>query len=206
MKTKISKLFYVFLLCATQACRSAVPRAALTTAEIVGPSLELSWQDLVVDDSEFFQPNPGSAFLRENIDSSISKLHEGLRENRKLAQLVVNRFMGETMPFHGGALGKVGDSNVFVAERRVIPDYDSLHMVIINLLSSRYGCLMRQRRKIGNFQELSCRDGRKIEVTRGLGNDWIQFVANQYDRNGDLIVVRKHEILSRSEILQKPVL
>jgi hypothetical protein len=203
MKTKLWLLIQGLLMCLVQACRSAIPRGDLTTEEIVGPSLELNWQELVVDDSEFFQPNPGSAFLRENIDTSIAKLHESLRHNRKLAQLVVNRFMDQTMPFQGGVLGKVGDTNVFVAEKRTIPDYDSLHRVIITMLSSRYGCLMRQRRKAGDFQELICRDGRKIEVTRRQGDDWIQFVANQYDRHGALIIVRNHEILNRFATLEK---
>jgi hypothetical protein len=176
---------------------------AVPTADLVSPTLALNWQELVVDDSELFQPNPGSAFLRENLDSSVTKLPVAIRENRPLFQLVVNRFMDQSIPFQGGALGKVGDTNVFVAERRVIPDFDNLHRVIITLLSSRYGCLMRERRKVGDFQELSCRDGRKIEITRKLGDDWIQFVANQYDRNGDLIIVRNHEILKRLALVQK---
>jgi hypothetical protein len=165
--------------------------------QIVGATLELNWQDLVVNDSELFRPSPGAAFLRENIDQAIETLPWTIQQNRNLAALVANRFIDQPQPFAGGALGKVGDTNVFVAEKRVIPNYDMLHRVIMSLLSSRYGCLMRQRIKRGDLQELYCRDGRKVQISRREGPEWIQFTADQFDATGAKLIVRGHAIARR---------
>jgi hypothetical protein len=115
-----------------------------------------------------------------------------LNDNEEnLLQWVEELKMEKVKMYEGGAYGKVGSTTMFIADKRVIPDFDRLYWVMVKVLSEKYGCFMKRKHAEEKTVTVNCRDKRTIVFKRHEGSDWIQFYGKQFDIAGNELIVRR---------------
>ena len=164
----------------------------------------IPWSDITTVDSTGFKADPVEVMQRINSEKlAIKRLSPTLQRSPRLASLVVKRSVTNPMIYEKGVLGRLGNAKIFIAEKKLVPNYDRLYWVIVKTLSRQYGCFMMSRVERGNTLAVKCRDKRNIVLWRSMGKDWIQFVSRQYDANGYEIMVRNKRTI---RISRKPYL
>ncbi len=103
-----------------------------------------------------------------------------------------------TKSYEGGIYGKHGSKVVFVADKRVVPDYERLYWVMVKVLSEKYGCFIRGKVNVEDQVVIRCRDKRTIVFNRASGDRWIHFSAKQYDLQGREIYIANADTHSSS--------
>ncbi len=88
-----------------------------------------------------------------------------------------------------GFTGKLGQSVIFAADKRLIPNYDRLYWVMIRVLSEKYGCFIRKKIDRGELVAFKCRDQRIVTFRRRLTEKYAVFKARQYRSDGREIVI-----------------
>jgi hypothetical protein len=95
-------------------------------------------------------------------------------------------------PYAGGVLGTKGDSKYFIASTMAIPEFDRLYWVMVKVLSEKYGCFIRAKQDIGTMTRITCKDRRQVLFWKNRNQDYIEFMARQYDRDGfEIKVIHK---------------
>ena len=97
--------------------------------------------------------------------------------------------------YEGGVFGYMGSAKGYVADRKVIPDYNRLYWVMVKVLSEKYNCFIAAKQNRGDETWIQCRDKRQVVFWRDLNAKYIQFQARQFDREGYETAVRHHEIV-----------
>lgn len=90
-----------------------------------------------------------------------------------------------------GVYGKVGNATVFVAKQSTISNYDRLYWPLVQVLSKKYGCFIKNKRTRGNTQRFECADRRVIVVQRSIGGGFAKFSGRQFDLLGRELVVKR---------------
>jgi hypothetical protein len=162
----------------------------------------LSWDDLVIGQTMKFVPQAGQRFDVDLDSVSLNQLPPELRKDPALARLAIGHFLQNPKIIDGGVFGKVGETNVYLSLRDRIPDYNRLYWVMVNVLSTHYGCLMRQRIVQGDHLEAACKDGRRVVFRRSMGQSLIRFFAKQFDRQGNELIVRGGKIIDPDASVQ----
>jgi hypothetical protein len=90
-----------------------------------------------------------------------------------------------------GVYGKIGNMSVFVADRKVVPDYDRLYWVMVRVLSEKYGCFIKRKLVEHDIVQFTCRDKRTVVMKRRISGNYSKFVVKQYDAFGRDVVVTK---------------
>ena len=104
-----------------------------------------------------------------------------------------------------GIYGKIGNMSVFVADRKVVPDYDRLYWVMVRVLSEKYGCFIKRKLVEHDVIRFTCRDKRTVVMKRRISGEYSKFVVKQYDAFGrDVVVVKRpnKKITSRGLVLK----
>jgi len=104
-----------------------------------------------------------------------------------------------------GIYGKIGNMSVFVADRKIVPDYDRLYWVMVRVLSEKYGCFIKRKIVERDIVSFTCRDKRTVVMKRRISGEYAKFVVKQYDAFGREVVVTKRpnkKITSRGLVLK----
>lgn len=96
-----------------------------------------------------------------------------------------------------GIFGKHRSSVVFFGHIERIPSQNRLYWVMVRVLSEKYGCFMVNKVTDKSKTSFKCRDGRQVVFNYGLTGKVYHFFANQYDRNGQLLVVENRQIVNK---------
>ena len=96
-----------------------------------------------------------------------------------------------------GIFGKHRSSVVFFGHIERIPSQERLYWVMVKVLSEKYGCFMVKKRDTEFKTSFQCRDGRQVVFSYGLTGEVYHFFANQYDRNGQLLMVENRQIVNK---------
>ncbi len=113
------------------------------------------------------------------------------------SRLALGFGLEKAQPLDAGVYGKLGNSTVFVAHRRDIPDYDRLYWVMIRVLSEKYGCFIKKKVPRDNQIGFQCRDRRMIVMQRDISGDYAKFVGWQYDQAGKEVVITQEARLKQ---------
>lgn len=101
----------------------------------------------------------------------------------------------ESLPFESlsyfdrGIYGKIGEATVFVTSHEMIEDYDRLYWSMVQVLSLKYGCFIRDKKKLGNKIQFACADRRTIVMTRDSRKKLLYFYAYQYWEDGTMVKI-----------------
>src|SRR5690606_2234310 len=98
-------------------------------------------------------------------------------------------------PYAGGILGTKGDAKYFIASTSVVPGFNRLYWVMVQLLSERYSCFMRTKQDVGHITRVTCKDGRQVMFWKKKNPGYIEFVSRQFDREGYEIKVIRRKIV-----------
>jgi hypothetical protein len=169
-------------------------------ADTVG--VPLVWEELVHANENAFQPNAKVASENLSVTSDrLIALPPDLRRSPDLAQLALNRALEQPQAWEGGVAGLLGTAKVYVTTTNRIKDYEQLYVIMVRMLSQKYGCLMIEKQNYGDeTTRVRCRDLRQVMMWKSTGPGWIQFHARQFDRDGYEIVVRKRRIVRVSDV------
>lgn len=83
-----------------------------------------------------------------------------------------------------GVYAKIGSRVVFVADRKVVSDYDRLYWVMVKILSEKYGCFITRKIDMGEQVYFRCRDRRTVAMLRRLSGNFAVLQSRQYDSSG----------------------
>jgi hypothetical protein len=108
-------------------------------------------------------------------------------------------------PVDAGFSGKLGQSIIFAAEKRLIPNYDRLYWVMIRVLSEKYGCFIRKKIDRGELVAFKCRDQRIVTFRRRMTGQYAVFKARQYRSDGREIVMlnKQAKAVSAARVVAK---
>ena len=162
----------------------------------------LAWDEIVHFNENTFEPNV-KLWLEDLLISRerLEMLPEDLRNSPDLAQLALNRAIEHPQRWESGVSGYFGNAKVYVTTKDRIRDYEQLYVIMVRMLSEKYGCLMIEKQNYSDeTTRVRCRDHRQILLWRSTGPSWIQFHARQFDRHGYEIVVRKRQIVRVSDV------
>ena len=157
----------------------------------------LPWEEIVSETGGMLVPRPGISFEVMPTPDKLAGLHPSIRRDNRLASLSLSRLLRGGIPFDRGVYGKVGSAVMYVSTTDRIPDWDRLYWVMVRVLSEKYGCFLASKMKEGNVITIGCRDGRRVVFWRSRSEDWIQFYARQFDREGRELVVENRQVLTR---------
>ncbi|MCX6118740.1 MAG: hypothetical protein NT027_14460 [Proteobacteria bacterium] len=160
-----SNRFLIFLPCLLVACVSKTPLPAREPLELPSKVTDLSvGRAKVSDDNGMIQ----------------------------LSKVIKEIGLKRPMDYEGGVYGKVGSATMFIAEKSVIPDFDRLYLVMVKVLSEKYGCFITKKKSTSKMVSVRCRDDRIVVFHRFHGTDWVQFYGRQYDLAGNEVVVANY--------------
>lgn len=162
----------------------------------------LAWDELVHFNENTFEPN-GHLWLEDLLVTRerLETLPQDLRNSPDLAQLALNRALESPHSWESGVSGRVGNAKVYVTTTDRVKDYEQLYVIMVRMLSQKYGCLMIEKQNYSDeTTRIRCRDLRQIIMWRSTGPGWIQFHARQFDRHGYEIIVKNRQIVRVSDV------
>jgi hypothetical protein len=106
-------------------------------------------------------------------------------------------------PFYLGYYGKVGSSSLFIAPRKTIPDMAGLYKAVVQVLSKKYGCMMRKKINKKPYLSFLCKDQRIVVFHTRMQGKYILFSGRQFDRDGREIIVKNRQIVGRYPMFER---
>ena len=157
----------------------------------------IAWDHLINSSTQVFEPSPEYPIEPGFPLEDLARLAPRLGGNHLLAEIALRRSIRNPVLLDQGVYGKMGSATFFAAPLRRIPSYDRLYWVMMKVLSEKYGCFVTAKTVLGNSISFTCRDQRKVVMTRGKQDPFIHFYARQYDSDGAELVVINHKVIAR---------
>ncbi len=160
----------------------------------------IGWEEIITSRATQFDDTV-KLFLEHLItETPKSQLHPKIRKDGHLSKLAMARSMKNTIPYEKGVLGNVGTAKYYITTKGRVPNWTRLYWVQVKVLSEKFGCFMVKKVRRGDVMVAQCRDKRRIVMHRSMsdgrnGENWIQFEAKQYDRDGYEILVKRKKIV-----------
>ena len=129
----------------------------------------------------------------ESADSTSARaMHSVSGKKLGMKEVLLDLGLQRAQVMDVGIYGKIGNMSVFVADRKVVPDYDRLYWVMVRVLSEKYGCFIKRKLVEHDVVRFTCRDKRTVVMKPRISGDYSKFVAKQYDAFGrDVVVTRR---------------
>lgn len=159
--------------------------------------ISIAWEDILHHDSHRFAPQYQLEFEDPKLlHAKFSALPPDLQATPELARLAIKHSVESPHIWESGVAGMLGTAKYYITTTSRIKDYDELYVIIVRMLSQKFGCLMIEKQNYSSeLTRVRCRDLRQIVLWRNMGADWIEFYARQFDRDGYEIMVKKRRIV-----------
>ena len=102
-------------------------------------------------------------------------------------------------PFYKGLYGKIGSSTIFISKEAILPTKAEQYWAVVHVLSKKYGCFIRSKKKKKALTAFRCADGRVIVFHKRQVKSNIIFSARQFDLQGREMIVANGQVI-RKEI------
>lgn len=176
------------------ACGSAMK---LRHSENIFAGSPVAWDQVVTEKPVVFQPSPDYPVEAEVDPEELAIMASRLGGNHSLAEIAIRRAIRNPVLLDRGVYGKVGTATYFATTTDKIPTFDRLYWAMVKVLSEKYGCFMKTKSTQGSAVRFGCRDGRSVVMWRAKNDRYMQFYGRQYDRNGQELIVEKHQVIAR---------
>lgn len=193
---RVMKVLTVLLLC--WGCSHGLPVADQQRDLFAS---EIGWEEIVHHNAQVFMLESRPEFEDpQNLQARYLALPPDLQKSPELARLAIKRSLENPQIWESGVAGILGTAKYYVTTTSRIKDFDQLYVIMVRMLSQKYGCLMIEKQNFSpELTRVRCRDFRQILMWRSIGPDWIQFYARQFDRDGYEIMVKQRRIVRISD-------
>lgn len=131
----------------------------------------------VYPDSELYASNEPENWQRSIIESFL------LNDYRNITS------------YEFGVFAKKNNEGLFVSTTEKIPDWSTLYMAIVNVLSDKYACFMVSKIKYSDSISFRCKDRRTITFINSQKNgNFVYFRSRQFDKFGNRLYVENGRI------------
>jgi hypothetical protein len=120
-----------------------------------------------------------------------------LRRDPERAKIAQGFGVGSPEIFDTGVYGKIGTSTVFISSVNAISDYDRLYWPMVQVLSKKYGCFIKNKWTSQNKVKFQCRDNRLVVLERSISGGFAKFSGRQFDLLGHEIFVKPRSVARR---------
>jgi hypothetical protein len=100
--------------------------------------------------------------------------------------------------FHKGVFGLHGQDALYFASYQDVATDTALYAQMVQVLSGKFACFINGKNRQGKQHFFRCRDGRKIRIHQSRRGELVTFRARQYDRQGQMLLVRRGQVLAAS--------
>ena len=106
-------------------------------------------------------------------------------------------------PFYKGLYGKVGTSTFFVASKKTLPDKTKQYWAIVQVLSKKYGCLIKRKKSHKAYTAFLCQDKRIVVFHSRNKEGHVVISGRQFDKDGRELVVKNRKIIARYPVFRR---
>jgi hypothetical protein len=136
-------------------------------------------------------------YVPEHItDRSTRNLNSELRRDAGRANIALGFDIERPEVLDVGVYGKIGNATVFVAREADIGTFDRLYWPMVQVLSKKYACFIKNKSQRGNTLRFACTDRRVIIMQRNLSGGFAKFSGRQYDLAGRELLVKRRAVAS----------
>ena len=141
-------------------------------------------------------PTSRGCIVPEHITDRSTSLNSELRRDAGRANIALGFDIERPEILDVGVYGKIGNATVFVAREADIGTFDRLYWPMVQVLSKKYACFIKNKSQRGNTLRFACTDRRVIIMQRNLSGGFAKFSGRQYDLAGRELLVKRRAVAS----------